>query len=174
MKEKSRYLSMLLRHTPERENLKLDQFGWCNVNILLEKLSLTREELDKIVEQSDKKRFRYNENKNKIKANQGHSIPIEHDFKRVRPPAVLYHGTTIDKKKIIQKTGLKKMKRHHVHLSDNLDTAKRVGMRYAKYENKLVILHIDSGKMNRDGYKFFVSPNGIYLINHVPPSYLKF
>jgi len=169
----SKYLSLLLRHKPEKENLILDNYGWCDVNLLLTNLNITITELDNIVSENNKKRFRYDNTKSKIKASQGHSIPILDDFKQRTPPSVLYHGTTIDNKKKILKDGLKKMGRNHVHLTDDLATAKSVGMRYAKYQNKLVIYEINAKQMDKLGYNFYISDNNVWLTESVPAIFLK-
>lgn len=172
IKDKSRYLSLLLRHKPEIENLKLDKEGWCSVAILLEKLKITQPNLDQIVNENNKQRFRYNDDKSMIKANQGHSIPVKDDYRIVYPPRFLYHGTSVANKKQIYKTGLKKMNRNHVHLSEDYKTAEQVGMRKAKYKNNLIIMKIDSQKMDQDGHTFFLSDNGVWLISYVPAKYI--
>lgn len=172
IKEKSRYLSLLLRHKPEKANLTLDEFGWCSVEEVLENLNMTKEELDRVVEENNKQRFKYNEDHTKIKANQGHSIKIKNDIKKERPPSVLYHGTSASNRRAILKTGLKKMRRNHVHLSQDLETAKDVGMRYAKRENNLWIIEVNAAKMHADGFEFFLSDNNVWLTDSVPPQYL--
>jgi putative RNA 2'-phosphotransferase len=169
----SKYLSLLLRHKPEKANLILDKYGWCPVDSILSNLKITQSELDVIVNENNKKRFRYDNTKTKIKASQGHSIPILDDFKQLSPPDILYHGTSVDNAKKIQKDGLKKMRRNHVHMSDNIDTAKSVGMRYAKYRNKLRIYEIDAKLMNSKGYKFYLSDNGVWLTDNVPFNFLN-
>ena len=169
----SKYLSFLLRHKPEQANLKLDDYGWCLVEELLENLKITKSELDHIVEKNNKKRFRYNKDKTKIKANQGHSIPIKDDFPQQVPPEILYHGTSVYNLTNIKSSGLKKMKRNHVHLSGDKETAIVVGMRYAKHKSNLIILEIQAKLMNNKGYKFLLSDNNVWLIDHVPSIFIN-
>lgn len=172
LKNKSRYLSLLLRHKPEKENLFLDEKGYVQVSELLSKLNLSMNELEWIVDNNDKKRFSFNENKTKLKANQGHSINIQLELKKIVPPNILFHGTTISNQNFIMKSGLKKMSRHHVHLTDNQATAHDVGIRYAKYNNKVWIVVVDAMKMYNDGYEFFKTENNVYLTDHVPCNYI--
>lgn len=164
-------ITYLLRHKPE--DLIMDKHGYVDTFSLLKKVGITQEELDYIVDTNDKKRLAYNEDKSKIRASQGHSIKVDVGLKAVRPPRVLYHGTSPDNyKKIIYSKGLNKMKRLHVHLTDKLDVAYSVGKRYSKHE-KPIILEIDSAAMFTDGYKFFLSDNGVWLTDNVPLKYLK-
>lgn len=171
MKNQSRLLSLLLRHKPEVKNLTLDNYGWCDVEQLLTNTGMDMESLIQIVEINDKTRFRFKDNRTKIKASQGHSIPILPDFKQATPPLILYHGTTIDNKKKILRSGLNKMRRHHVHMTDNLKTSNEVGMRYAKYQNKLWIIKIDTVAMINAGYKFYISDNEVWLTDEVPTKF---
>jgi len=171
LKDKSRYLSLLLRHQPEKENLVLDKNGYTDVKILLTKIGLTLKDLIWIVDNNDKKRFAFNDDKSKIKATQGHSVEVKLEAKKIKPPDILYHGTTLDNKEKILKSGLSKMQRHHVHLTDNEDTAFNVGIRYAKYNNKVWLISIDAKGMNEDGHDFFITENGVYLTDHVPNRY---
>ena len=83
------------------------------------------------------------------------------------PPEVLYHGTVERFLPSILDEGLNKGKRHHVHLSKDVETARRVGAR----RGQPVILEVDAGRMHRDGHKFFVSANGVWLTESVPASY---
>jgi putative RNA 2'-phosphotransferase len=96
---------------------------------------------------------------------------VKLEAKKVKPPDILLHGTSIDNKEKILKSGLSKMSRHHVHLTDNEDVAFSVGIRYAKYNNKVWIIKIDAKQMNLDGYDFFVTENNVYLTDHVPSKY---
>jgi putative RNA 2'-phosphotransferase len=171
LKDTGRYMSLLLRHKPERENLTLDEQGYVLVDELLEKLDITIDDLDWIVENNDKKRFVFNSDKTMIRAAQGHSISVDLKMKQILPPDILYHGTSITNGSEISKNGLLKMNRNHVHLTDNRNTAYSVGMRYAKYQNKIWIIEIDAKAMNADGYKFYRSENGVYLTDHVPSKY---
>lgn len=174
-KDVGRLLSLVLRHKPETLSLTLDQNGWVETNILLEALKnkgfdTSMEDLEKIVIENNKQRFIFNEDKTKIKANQGHSIKIDLELRLVVPPEALYHGTTYRFLKAIKEEGLKKMKRHHVHLSEDFDTAKTVGER----RGEAIILYIDSYQMQLDGYEFFKTANNVWLTDSVPAKYIKF
>ncbi len=164
----SKTLSLVLRHKPEQIGIVLDIHGWTEVTTLLSKLSITFEELDYIVETNAKKRFAFNIDKTKVRANQGHSVEVDLGFSEKTPPQLLYHGTSYGAMCFIEVDGIKKMKRHHVHLSDNNDTAYTVGKRHgASY-----VLLIDSAKMVKDGYKFYQSENGVWLTDFVPVDYI--
>lgn len=172
-----KYMSMLLRHKPEKENLILDKYGYVSTKILCNALDITIEELDWIVNNNNKKRFSYkNEKKDYIKANQGHSINVDLNLKLIEPPdlpPLLFHGTSWEKNKIIYEEGLKKMTRHHVHLSNNIDTAYNVGNRQVNKKSDIWIITINVKKMWEDGYDFFISENGVYLTDHVPNIYFE-
>jgi putative RNA 2'-phosphotransferase len=170
----SKFLSLVLRHKPEVVGLKLEEGGWIPVEALLEACQnhgkrFTLAELRETVETNDKKRFAFDETKTKIRANQGHSVDAKIEFEEKLPPAVLYHGTAERNLDLILSEGLKKMARHHVHLSADTETARAVGARYGKP----VILLVDAGRMFDKGFKFFVSANGVWLTDAVPPEFLK-
>ena len=171
LKDIGRYMSLLLRHKPEKENLTIDSQGYVLVDDLIEKLEITFSDLKWIIDNNNKKRFVFNSDETMIRAAQGHSISVDLKMKRILPPDMLFHGTSLYNNGLISKGGLKKMSRNHVHLTDNVDTAKNVGMRYAKYQNKLWIITIDAKQMNADGFEFFKSENGVYLTEEVPSKY---
>ena len=150
----------------------MDRRGWVSVIDLLEKLDITQEGLDHIVETNNKKRFGYNSDKTKIRAHQGHSaklnLVIEH--KEVFAPGYYYHGTATRNVPTILKKGLKPMSRAHVHLSKDIMTATMVGSRHG---SEVTIFKIDGGRMKLDGYKIYESDNNVILIDEVPSKYLK-
>lgn len=166
----SKFLSYVLRHQPEAIGLTLDHNGWVPVADLLEKapLNLSWQELKQVVESNEKKRFAFNEDFTLIRANQGHSVKIEMEFSPTIPPDLLYHGTATKFLVAIEQQGLIKKQRHHVHLSKDVQSAAQVGKRHGK----LIILVIDAKKMHETGYQFYLSDNGIYLVDEVPPAYL--
>ena len=171
----SKFLSLILRHSPETIDLNLDENGWADVEELLSKLSqhkqpITKEELEEVVADNDKQRFAYNDDHSKIRANQGHSIDIQLDLAPQEPPEVLYHGTVQKFLPAIQQEGLQKMSRQHVHLSRDKATAEKVGSR----RGTPIILNIRSGQMHRDGISFFLSENEVWLTDHVPVKYIDF
>lgn len=171
----SKFLSLILRHKPETIGLSLDSNGWADVNELIQKVKFSNRDIDidtliTIVEENDKSRFSFNEDKTKIRAVQGHSVDVDLNLTPSEPPIILYHGTAIHNIKSIKENGISKMKRHHVHLSDNLDTAKSVGSRYGNP----VVLVIDSKKMYDDGIVFLKSQNGVWLTYFVDSKYIQF
>jgi putative RNA 2'-phosphotransferase len=170
----SKYLSKHLRHTPERLGLTLAPGGWVDVDELLSacaahQFPLSRAELENVVASSDKQRFSFDEAKTRIRANQGHSIEVDLQLEPQTPPDVLYHGTGEQSVPAILQSGLLKMLRHHVHLSKDVETARRVGMRHGRP----VILAIDTVAMQQAGFTFYCSDNGVWLVDQVPALYLS-
>ena len=170
----SKFLSLVLRHQPETIGLKLDSAGWVDVSVLLAACNahgkrINAEDLEFVVENNDKKRFAFNEDKTRIRANQGHSVEVELEYKPLTPPPILYHGTASRFLASIKQTGIVKGNRHHVHLSADTQTAKAVGQRHGKE----IILIVKSGQMYQDGFQFFQSVNGVWLTQHVPAQYLS-
>jgi putative RNA 2'-phosphotransferase len=169
----SKYLSKHLRHTPEHLGLTLAPGGWVSVDELLSacaahQFPLTRAELEDVVVTSDKQRFSFDETKTCIRANQGHSVEIDLQLTPQTPPDVLYHGTGERSLPAILQSGLLKMSRHHVHLSRDVETARKVGMRHGRP----AILKIDTVAMQQAGFTFYCSENEVWLVNEVPPQYL--
>ena len=169
----SRFLSKHLRHQPQRLGLTLEPGGWVAVDGLLAAcaslgMPLTREELDEVVARNDKRRFSYDESGERICANQGHSVAVDLQLSPITPPAILYHGTGRAIVDVILREGLRKMRRHHVHLSADIPTAIKVGRRHGQP----VVLAVDAGAMSADGYAFFRSENGVWLVDAVAPRYL--
>lgn len=166
-------LSFLLRHSPETLNLQMDSAGWVETDLLVKAVRSREARFDlgalqKIVRDSQKQRFAFSEDGSKIRANQGHSVRVDLNLEPVNPPDTLYHGTVERFLDSIMQDGLKKGDRQHVHLSLDLETAQKVGQR----RGKPVILTINARKMHQDGYVFFVSDNGVWLTEQVPPQYL--
>jgi putative RNA 2'-phosphotransferase len=170
----SKFLSKHLRHEPERLGLTLAPGGWVNVDELLaacarNRLPLTRDELNEIVSNNNKQRFSFDETGTRIRANQGHSVTVDLQLEPAPPPDVLYHGTGHRSADAIRREGLHKMGRHHVHLSRDVETARNVGARHGRP----VVFAIDAAKMHAAGYTFFVSDNGVWLVDAVPPEFLR-
>lgn len=173
-KKLSKFLSYVLRHDPGSIGITLDTNGWADTSLLLEKISkagtpLNMELLDYIVANNSKKRFAFNDSKDKIRASQGHSVDIELGYEPLEPPQVLYHGTADQNVESILAEGIKKHSRHHVHLSQDKDTAINVGGRHGKP----AVLEVMALQMHNDGYAFFLSENGVWLTEHVPGNYLQ-
>jgi putative RNA 2'-phosphotransferase len=170
----SRYLSRHLRHQPDRIGITLEPGGWVKVDELLtackkNQFNISRQELELVVEQNDKKRFSFDKTGSYIRANQGHSVEVDLQLESQVPPDVLYHGTGDKLVDAILEQGILKMSRHHVHLSSDIETAKKVGARHGKP----VVLGVNAAKMSEDGFTFYCSDNGVWLIDNVPAQYLK-
>jgi len=171
----SKFLSLILRHEPERVGLKLGDAGWVNVDELLQAVNrngttLTHDQLKHIVATSDKKRFAFSDDGQRIRASQGHSVEIDLQYPPQTPPEILYHGTATRFLDGIRKDGLKKMGRHDVHLSAETKVTLQVGGRHGKP----VLLVIHAGDMHRAGHVFRCSANGVWLVNQVPPEFIGF
>uniref|UniRef100_A0A914YAV7 2'-phosphotransferase n=1 Tax=Panagrolaimus superbus TaxID=310955 RepID=A0A914YAV7_9BILA len=166
----SKKLSYHLRHGPEKIGLKLDKNGWANVEAILSKLHITKTELEECVSKNNKQRFAFDESRQKIRANQGHSIKdVDLELPTTIPPKILYHGTVERFLDSIMSDGLRPMSRQHVHLSDSIETAQKVGSR----RGNAIILKVDTVGMIEDGMEFRVSSNGVWLTAHVPSKYLS-
>ena len=169
----SKLLSLALRHDPKSINIVLDNNGWTDVDTLIQNInkkyySIDFEILEYVVENNNKKRFSFNEDFTKIRANQGHSISVDLEFEAKEPPAMLYHGTATRFVEIIGKEGIQKMSRLHVHLSETEETALKVGSRHGKP----IILKVDSSGMFQQGFVFFRSENGVWLTDNVPSEFI--
>lgn len=167
-------MSLVLRHKPQAIGLQLDSNGWADVAELITKsnaknLNITLDMLKLVVETNEKKRFAFNDDKTKIRANQGHSVVVDVELTLTTPPDVLYHGTALKNKEAILSKGLNKMDRLHVHLSPDVETAKKVGSRHGKP----MVFVVDTKQMQTDGNKFYLSENGVWLVQYVPARYLK-
>lgn len=175
-KKMSKFISLVLRHKPDAAGICLDEHGWADVKELIRGVNGTGRVLDlemlkEIVRTNDKKRFVFNEDGTKIRASQGHSIQVDVELKQAVPPDVLYHGTATRFLGSIlnAREGLRAGSRLYVHLSKDYDTAVKVGMRHGIP----VVLKVDAGRMTKDGYTFYLSENGVWLVDKVPVKYLE-
>ena len=169
----SRFLSLHLRHQPAAIGLTLQEGGWVNIADLLaasaaHHMPISRDELTEIVAGRDKQRFAFDDAGLRIRAQQGHSVEVDLQLLPSVPPAVLYHGTAPAALPAIRREGLQKMERHHVHLSPDVETARRVGVR----RGHPIILTIDAAAMHAAGVVFYESGNGVWLVEQVPPQFL--
>lgn len=169
-----KFLSLVLRHSPETIGIELDEKGWVDVSELIKKCAkhryvFTITQLEEIVATNNKKRYAFNDSKTKIRANQGHSININLELNPVEPPAYLYHGTATRFLPSIRVKGILKGNRQHVHLSKDKDTAVNVGSRHGKP----AVLTIMSGKMYENGILFYCSDNGVWLTDYIDTKYIS-
>lgn len=168
------FISLILRHKPEVINIKLDEYGYADVDELIKGINesgrnICLEVLKDIVDTDKKGRYSFNDDFTKIRANQGHSVNVNVQMKELNPPQFLYHGTSDKNINNILNIGIKKMNRLHVHLSNDFETALQVGRRHGNP----VILKVNTGKMSKDGYKFYLSENGVWLTDYVPNFYIE-
>ena len=169
----SKFISLILRHKPEEIGITLDDFGWAKVEDLINGINKSGRNIDmdileEIVRTDNKQRYSFNEDKTKIRTNQGHSIPVNVELKELEPPATLYHGTATKSIEGIRQQGIKSMSRLYVHLSKDFETAKQVGSRHGE----CVVLVINAKRMREDGIKFYLSENGVWLTEYVDPKYI--
>ena len=173
LKDTSKFLSLILRHKPETINICLDEHGWANVDELIAGIAKSHEFnmdiLEEIVRTDEKQRYSFNEDKTLIRANQGHSVPVDLEFEAIEPPEELWHGTGEKYVSSIDIQGLIAKRRLYVHLSGDEETALKVGSRHGKP----VLYIVKSGQMFRDGYEFYRSVNGVWLTKKVPVNYLR-
>jgi putative RNA 2'-phosphotransferase len=170
----SKLLSFILRHRPDSVGLALDANGWAAVDVLLACLqasghTVDRAVLERVVARNDKQRFAFSDDGTRIRASQGHSVAVDLALEPATPPALLYHGTASRFLKSILASGLRASGRHHVHLSADIETARRVGARHGFP----VVLRVDARRMQADGIVFYRSDNGVWLTAVVLPRYLS-
>lgn len=173
LKDTGKFISLILRHKPEVIGITLDEHGWANVDELINGIAKRQyfdmSMLEKIVATDSKQRYSFNEDKTLIRANQGHSIPVDVELEKAMPPEYLYHGTGEKYVSSIEVQGLMPQSRLYVHLSSDNNTAEKVGARHGKP----VVYCISAGKMVEDGYVFYKSVNGVWLTKKVPIEYIK-
>ena len=175
LKNTSKFISLILRHQPEAIGIALDEYGWADVQELIEGIKrsgghdLDMELLEEIVRADEKQRYSFNEDHTLIRANQGHSIPVDVELEEKVPPEILWHGTGEKYVSSIDAQGLFPKSRLYVHLSSDMETARKVGSRHGKP----VIYEIDCWQMAADGYRFFESANHVGLTKEVPVRYLR-
>ena len=172
---RSKFLSYVLRHDPASIGIELDANGWTDIETLLQQATshgrrMTHDDILRIVSDSDKQRFAVSEDRTQIRANQGHSVKVDLALSHTSAPEVLYHGTIARFLESIRVQGLLKGQRHHVHLSEDEQTASQVGAR----RGKPVLLRIASGEMGQSGFLFYRTANGVWLTDHVPLEYIIF
>ncbi len=171
----SKFLSLILRHSPQTIHLNIDKYGWADIDELIQnankykRMHLTIDLINTIVKTNDKQRFILSDDGKRIRANQGHSIKVDLELEAKTPPDILYHGTANRFIDSIMKDGLKPMTRQYVHLSQTEETALTVGKRHGKP----IVLYINAKSMFEEGCKFYLSENNVWLVNKVPAKYIK-
>jgi putative RNA 2'-phosphotransferase len=169
----SKFISLILRHHPEKIGITLDEHGWADVDELINGIAKTRKfdmaMLEEIVATDNKGRYSFNDDKTLIRANQGHSIPVDVELEKVIPPEILYHGSAQKYEASISEQGLIPKSRLYVHLSKDYDTAYNVGKRHGKP----IVYKVLSKQIADNGYDFFLSVNGVWLTKSVPVEYLQ-
>jgi putative RNA 2'-phosphotransferase len=165
----SKRLSYVLRHRPDSVGLVLDDAGWAEVDALLAALGMPRDELERVVATNDKRRFAFDATGTRIRASQGHSVPVHLGYPPRRPPETLFHGTPERNVAAILAEGLRPGRRHAVHLSADAATARRVGER----RGRAVVMRVDAGRLADGGAVLTRSENGVWLVDAVPPSCLS-
>lgn len=168
----SRFLSLVLRHKPEAAEIALDSNGWARVDELIvgvsKKYPMDMDVLELIVKKDDKQRYSFNEDRTMIRANQGHSVDVDVELEKVIPPRFLWHGTAEKYVQSIEENGLIPKTRLYVHLSSDIDAARKVGTRHGE----VVVYRVDALKMHQDGVVFYRSANQVWLVKSVPKEYL--
>lgn len=171
----SKFISLILRHKPETIGITLDEHGWANVQELIDGINTTdgyhldMEILKEIVRTDEKQRYSFNDDLTLIRANQGHSIPVDVELQETVPPEILYHGTGEKYVQLIDEQGLLPKSRLYVHLSSDRETAVKVGQRHGRP----VVYTVNSAAMAADGYRFYLSANHVWLTKAVPAKYLQ-
>lgn len=177
-KNVSIFISLLLRHKPEEVGLHMDNHGWVSVNELISGINQTgrykinMEMLEEIVATDNKGRYRFNDDKTKIKACQGHSVSgVEPELTYGEPPKYLYHGTNTEALGKIEHSGyISRMKRHAVHLYEE---EARVWQSAERWSGKTpVVVKIDAERMHSDGFVFGRSDNDVWCVEEVPTKYI--
>lgn len=174
LEKASKLLSYILRHKPEVLNITLDKEGWASIeelvnNTKLHSIPLTEALIFRVVEQDEKGRYELSEHLDEVRAVQGHSTTqVDVAYPTAVPPVVLYHGTAIKNLDSIKHHGLMPARRHYVHLSEDIDTAIAVGKRHGDP----VVISVDCKKMLAAGHKFYLAPNGVWLVEAVDREFL--
>lgn len=170
----SRFLSRVLRHAPEAAGVHLDPHGWVEADALIEGarrrgVLLTRAVVMDVVARNDRQRFALDESGRRVRANQGHPVAVDPALVERPPPAVLHHGTGTCYVQEIRRSGLRPQGRQQVHLSATRETAWQVGA----CQGVPVVLDVEARRLHPQGHAFFLSANGVWLTDRVPPACLR-
>jgi len=164
----------VLRHDPAHLGLELDRHGWVSVADLIRGaerrgLKLDEATLRRIVSQDSKVRFTLDEDGGRIRANYGHSVPIEMELEPFTPPELLFHGTASRFLAAIERDGILPRGRQYVHLSPDQRTARRVGRRHGRP----IVLPVEAARMCGEGCSFYLTPGGTWLTSEVPREFIR-
>lgn len=168
-KKTSKFIALALRHQPQAAGISLDEHGWADADALCRGAGISRRVLEEIVATDEKQRYSFSADGRMIRANQGHSIPVDLELTELAPPELLYHGTVGKFLPSIWQHGLQRQSRQYVHLSPDPETAVKVGQR----RGRPAVLLVHAGRMRRDGFAFYRSENGVWLTKEVPAAYLE-
>lgn len=170
----SKKMSYALRHHPDALGLQVDAGGWTTTNELLKGFQdvdwpVTLAEIQEVVTMNPKQRFEFSEDGQRIRARQGHSIEVDLGYMPTTPPTWLYHGTPERNRGAIEREGLRRMSRHHVHLSPDIETARIVGNR----RGRCIIFAVRAADLAAEGHVFYRTGNDVWLVDEVPPAFLS-
>ena len=166
-------MRLVLRHEPTKYGLVLDVNGWTAVDELLAAaqragVPLTRPLMEQVIADNEKQRFALSDDGSQVRTRQGHSVEVDLGLAPVTPPETLFHGTAATSVDAIRRAGSQRRSRQHVHLSPDEETAIKVGQRHGKP----VVLRVQAAALHRAGHQFFLSENGVWLVDAVPPEFL--
>jgi len=174
-KKLSKKLSYILRHHPEKFGLIIDEYGFTDINHLLNTINseinlykVTIEDINEMLNKSTKKRFEIIGDK--IRAMYGHSKTQNIIYEKAVPPKILYHGTAKRFVTSIKEVGLLSMSRKYVHLSVNKQLAKEVGIRHD--HRTPIILTVNAEEAYQNGVQFYKASDKIWLTTQVPYTYI--
>lgn len=168
----SKALSYFLRHGPKSGGPQLMNGGYLYVDDVLRQQGLqqyTEADVRRVVEENDKQRFQLDvdaeSSRLKIRANQGHTVEVTDleltQITDARDTPIIIHGTSKKAWETIQREGLSRMKRNHIHFAPGEPGGGQVisGMR----KDCEVLIHVDIEKALADGVSFFRSANNVIL-----------
>ena len=172
IKYQSKRLSWILRHGASQEGLTMNSAGWVSIQKLLQLLNLDLPDLNRVIEENNKARFEVKGEM--IRASQGHSLDqlpvtqeaLEASWMSYLPKStdLIWHATQANCLSSIQRDGVLRGKRSHVHLASTKES--KVGKRTAAP----ILLEISVKCLRSKGQEVFVSSNGVILTRYVPPS----
>jgi len=172
----SRTMAGVLRHFPERFDLKMDEQGFVDLREFVNALQRKQRRyhwvrphhIIAIIETDNKGRYEYRDGK--IRATYAHSFEVKLDLPAGGTPDNLYYPTTQEEVDIVLETGLKPSDRKMVHLSKGVGDAVNAGRVRTPTP---VILEVDARAASADGIVIQKAGRTVYLTTEIPPKYLK-